>query len=240
MWVKVKDKSSTAPWPREGTGILFLRQVLNIFYWLLNEIICKCTRIPLTWSSLDSVPKFGNGGLFPSKLLILCLSLQHATLDIGWCCFKVILAKFWAVQAHRVWCPGARGWHCPQPNAYKLKWLAGVAQAHKRLQSFSPSLVTWEGIQFQGSENFSFFSWIYLFELFQALVGFLKDHTKNCHFEAIPQWKCKTTWTQESCLLKFSSSTTVTYYLPSFQAWYKQTTTKAFVRSQLNSWKVDL
>lgn len=189
--------------------------------------------------NLDRAPKFSNRGLFPSKLLILCLfSIQCLTLDDATC--KSVRHKFWAAQAHRGWRPCAWSWHWPQPNASKLKWLASVARAQTRFQSFSSSLVQWEGIQFQGSGKFLFFSWIYLVELFQTLVGFLKDHTKNCHFEAIPQQKWKTTWTQESCLLKFSSSTTVTYYLLSFQAWYKQTTTKAFVRSQLNSWKVDL
>lgn len=224
-----------APWPGNKFGYYSLEQVLNIFYWLLNETICKMYAfIPQTWSSLDSGPKFSNRGLFPSRLLVLCLfSIQHPTLADA--PLKPFLHKFWAVQAHHV-CRG----HCPQPDVSKLKRRAGMAQALKRLQSFSPSLVTREGIQFQGSVPFSFFSWIYLSEFFQTLVGFLKDLTKNCHFEVILQQKWKTTWTQESSLLKFSSSTTVTYYLLSFQAWYKQTTTKAFVRSQLNSWKVDL
>lgn len=122
----------------------------------------------------------------------------------------------------------------------RSKWLSSAARTYMRHLRFSSSPAKWEEIQFQGSVSFSFLSWIHLCELFQTLTGFLWDHTQNCHFEAILQQKWKTNWTQESCLLKCSSSTTVTYYLLSFQAWYEQTTTKAFVRSQLNSWKVDL
>lgn len=122
----------------------------------------------------------------------------------------------------------------------RSKWLFSKTRTYMRRQRLSSSPVKWKEIQFQGSVNFSFLSWIHLFELSQPWWAFYKTIPKIAIFEAILQQKWKTSWTQESCLLKCSSSTTVTYYLLSLQAWYEQTTTKAFVRSQLNSWKVDL
>lgn len=50
-WVKVKEKSSMAPWPGKKFGCYSLQEFsINICYWLLNEIICKCIFILCTWS----------------------------------------------------------------------------------------------------------------------------------------------------------------------------------------------
>lgn len=128
----------------------------------------------------------------------------------------------------------------PNPVCTQMKWEATITRSQKRFKVFPLPWSYEKKFSSRNSVNFSFFFCIHLLELFQILVGFLKDYTPKLPFWGYSTTKWKKTWTQESCLLKFSSSTTVTCYFPSFQAWYKQTTTKAFVRSQFNSWKVDL
>lgn len=146
--------------------------------------MCFSYRFGLVWTVSQSSEKRGP---FHSKWLVL--SFWRSKFDTRWCHLEPFLHSWEEPKPTMHGTLEFVGDTAPKPVCTQVKWEATVTRSQKRFKVL-PLLWSYEKkFSSRSSMNFSFFFWIHLLELFHILVGFLKDYTPNCHFEAILQVK---------------------------------------------------
>lgn len=175
-------------WPlvTKRLGTAALEQVLPIFFivclmkWYAHVFLLQI------WSSLNSVSKVQKKGvLFILSGYSWLSGIQSLTPD------DATLEPFLhSSEEPKATMHGTLEFvddTAPNPVCTQVKWEATIPRSQKRFKVF-PLLWSYEKkFSSRSSANVSFFFWIHLLELFQILVGFLKDYSPNCHFEAILQ-----------------------------------------------------